>query len=198
MTLATPMIADCTGLWRRTLLVEADGSRDTGTNVQWLQGISMFVDLRGPGGEGFAGLLSRRDDVFEWARLVDLQPPGLPDAGGRMSWVGDTLVETGVHADYTEHWQRQAGPTQACWGGLVLSRPGTTGVLVRVGGKRFGWANLQEISLGSVSGTDWRIDESSDSHRVGTQLRLRIDTGQVRVDDDIDWDIKESEGSVTL
>ncbi|PND58488.1 hypothetical protein CRM90_07600 [Mycobacterium sp. ENV421] len=194
VTLATPVIADCTGLWRRTLLVEADGSRDTGTNVQWLQGISMFVDLRGPG-EGFAGLLSQRDDVFEWARLVDLQPPGLPDAG-RMSWAGGTLVEIGIHADYTEHWQREAGTTQPCWG-LVLSAPGTTGVLVRVG-DRFGWAGPQEVSLGTVSGTDWQIEESSDSHRVGAQLRPRIETGQLRVDDDITWDIKESEGSVTL
>ncbi len=82
MTLATPMIADCTGLWRRTLLVEADGSRDTGTNVQWLQGISMFVDLRGPGGEGFAGLLSRRDDVFEWAAWSTCSHPAYPMRGG--------------------------------------------------------------------------------------------------------------------
>lgn len=194
VTPATPVRAYCTGLWRRTLLIEADGSRDTGTNVQWLQGISMFVDLRGPG-EGFAGRLGQHDDVFEWTRLVDLQPPELPDAG-RMSWAGDTLVEIGVHADYTEHWEREAGSAQPCWG-LVLSAPGTTGVLVRVG-DRFGWAHPQEISLGTVSGTEWRIDESSHSHRVGTLLRARIDSGQLRVDDDIAWDVKESEGSVTL
>ncbi|QEN14113.1 hypothetical protein ACRDU6_16850 [Mycolicibacterium sp. ELW1] len=194
VTLSTPVIADCTGLWRRTLLVEADGSRDIGTNVQWLQGISMFVDLRGPG-EGFAGLLSQHDDVFEWARLVDLQPPGLPDAG-RMSWNGDTLVEIGVHADYTEHWQREAVATQPCWG-LVLSASAMTGVLVRVG-DRFGWAHPQEISLGTVDGTGWRIDESSHPHRVGARLQPRIQSGRLRVDDDIAWDINDSEGSVTV
>ena len=189
----TPMVADCTGLWRRTLLIEADGSRDVGTDVLWLQGISMFVDLRGPA-EGFAGRLGQHDDVFEWARLVDLQPPDLPDAG-RMSWAGDTLVEIGVHADYTEHWKRETVVTQPCWG-MVLSAPDTAGVLVRVG-DRFGWAHPQEISLGTVSGSDWRIGQSSEPHRVGTLLHPRIQSGQLRVDD-ITWDIKEGEGSVTL
>ena len=190
----TPVIAECTGLWRRTLLIEADGSRDTGTNVLWLQGLSLFVDVRGPG-EGFAGRLGQRDDVFEWTRLVDLQPPGLPDAG-RMSWTGDTLVEVGVHADYTEHWVREPGTAQPCWG-LVVSAVDATGVLVRVG-ERFGWAHSEEISLGVVSGTDWRITESSHSHRVGAVLRPQVTSGQLGVDDDIAWDINDSEGSVTL
>jgi hypothetical protein len=195
----TPVIAECTGLWRRTLLIEADGSRDIGTNVRWLQGISIFVDVRGPG-EGFAGQLDQRGDVFEWTRLVDLQPPGLPDAG-RMSWAGDTLVEVGVHADYTEHWHREPGPTQPCWGLSLSAVDDSAGVLVRVG-ERFGWAwrraGAGEISLGAVTGTDWRITDSADAHRVGAMLSPRLTAGQLRVDDDIAWEIKESEGSVTL
>ncbi|MCX2929705.1 hypothetical protein ORI20_05435 [Mycobacterium sp. CVI_P3] len=194
-----PVIADCTGLWRRTLLIEADGTRDTGTNVEWLQGISLFVDVRGPG-EGFAGRLGQRDDIFEWTRVVDMQPPGLPDAG-RMSWAGTVLVEIGVHADYTEHWQRDPGPVQPCWGLLLSTGDGATGLLVRVG-ERFGWAHrsasVTEVSLGVVGGTDWRITVSADPHRVGRSLRPRQTAGQVRVDDDIAWEIKESEGSVTL
>lgn len=194
----TPLIAECTGLWRRTLLVEADGSRDTGTNVQWLQGISMFVDVRGPG-EGFAGHLDQRLDVFEWTRLVDLQPPGPPDAG-RMSWAGEVLVEVGVHADYSEHWERESGPTQPCWG-LLLASDDATGVLVRVG-ERFGWAyrsaGAGEISLGVVDGTGWQITDSADARRVGAVVSPRLTSGQLRVDDDITWQIQESEGSVTL
>ncbi|GAA2785107.1 hypothetical protein K0O64_16340 [Mycolicibacterium pallens] len=190
----TPVITDCAGLWRRTLLIDADGSRDTGTNVLWLQGLSLFVDVRGPG-EGFAGRLGQHDDVFEWSRLVDLQPPGLPDAG-RMSWAGDTLVEVGVHADYTEHWQREPGGAQPCWG-LLASAADATGVLVRVG-DRFGWAHPGEISLGVVSETDWRITESSHSDRAGAVLRPRLTSGQLGVDDDIAWDINDSEGHVTL
>lgn len=195
----TPMIAECAGLWRRILLIDADGSRDTGTNVQWLQGISLFVDVRGPG-EGFAGQLEQRLDVFKWTRYVDLQPPGLPDAG-RMSWDGDIMVEVGVHADYTEHWQREPGPTDPCWGLLLRTADDAAGVLVRVG-ERFGWAwrdaHAGEISLGEITGTDWRITTSAAADRVGALLNPRLTAGQLRVDDDIAWDIKESEGSVTL
>ncbi len=190
----TPTISQCIGLWRRTLLIEADGGRDTGTSVLWLQGISLFVDVRGPG-EGFAGRLGQRGDVFEWDRLVDLQPPALPDAG-RMSWAGDTLVEIGVHADYTEHWRAEPGSADPCWG-VVVSARGAAGVLLRVG-ERFGWACPQEISLGMVSATDWRITQSSDSCRIGAVLHPRLDSGQLRVDDDIAWDIDETEGSVEL
>lgn len=193
----TPVIAECTGLWRRTLLIEADGSRNTGTNVVWLQGLSLFVDVRGPG-EGFAGQLDQRLDVFEWTRLVDLQPPGLPDAG-RMSWADGVLVEVGVHADYTEHWRREPGPVEPCWG-LLVSAPDGAAVLVRVG-ERFGWAyrraDAADVCLGEVTGSAWRITVSADSSRVGAVVSPRLTSGQLRVDD-IAWEIKESEGSVTL
>lgn len=194
-----PMIAECTGLWRRTLLIESDGSRDTGTSVVWLQGYSLFVDVRGPG-EGFAGQLDQRLNVFEWNRLVDLQPAELPDAG-RMSWDGDLLIEHGVHADYTEHWQREPGPAEPCWGALLSAPDDATGVLVRVG-ERFGWAfqrpGMAQVSVGEIAGTDWRITVSADADRVGALVRPELMAGQLRVDDDVAWEIKETEGSVTL
>ncbi len=59
------LMVECTGLWRRTLLVEADGSRDTGTEVHWLQGLTAYVDTR-----GFAGRLDQHGDVFEWSRFI--------------------------------------------------------------------------------------------------------------------------------
>jgi hypothetical protein len=193
------MIAECTGLWRRTLLVDADGSRDTGTNVIWLQGISLFVDVRGAG-EGFAGRLDQRSDVFEWTRLVDLQAPGLPDAG-RMSWDGDVLIEVGVHADYTEHWRREPGPVDPCWGLLLSAPDDATAVLLRVG-RCFGWAHRRgdrgAVSSGVVTEHGWRITDSSDARRIGTVLMPWLDSGQLRVDDDIAWEIEENEGSVTL
>jgi hypothetical protein len=195
----TPAIAQCAGLWRRTLLIEADGSRDSGTNVVWLQGLSLFVDVRGPG-EGFAGQLDQRLDVFEWTRLVDLQPPGLPDAG-RMSWAGDTLVEVGVHADYTEHWEREPGQVEPCWGLRVSGSDDAVGLLVRVG-ERFGWAyrraGMADVALGEITGSSWRITVSADSSRVGTKVNPRLTSGQLRVDDDFAWEIKENEGSVTV
>jgi hypothetical protein len=96
-----PVLAECAGLWRRTLLIEADGSHDATSGVQWLQGLSVYVDSR-----GFAGRLHQRGDVFEWHRDVELDAPGpFPDAGS-MHWDGDILVETGVHEDYVERWVR--------------------------------------------------------------------------------------------
>lgn len=195
----TPQVSQCSGLWRRTLLIDTDGSRDTTTQVQWLQGLSAFVDLRGPGA-GFAGRLSQREDIFEWTRTIDLQPAGPPDAG-RMSWEGDVLVEVGVHADYIEHWQRDPEPLDPRWG-LLLSGPGGgVAILVRVGA-RFGWAvksdTRAEISLGTVSGDDWLITDSAHTGRVGVTLLPRLESGCLRVDDDFAWTVEEQEGSVTL
>jgi len=93
------IMTECSGLWRRTLLIESDGSHDTSTGVAWLQGITAYVDTR-----GFAGRLGQHGDVFEWQRLIDIGPPGpFPDAG-RMRWESGALVEVGVHEDYIEHW----------------------------------------------------------------------------------------------
>ena len=58
--MTTVLMAECSGLWRRTLLIAADGSRDTGTEVAWLQGSTGYVDTR-----GFAGRLSQRADAFD-------------------------------------------------------------------------------------------------------------------------------------
>src|ERR1700759_3005473 len=96
-------VSECAGLWRRTLLVEADGSRDTGTDVTWLQGITAFIDSR-----GFAGTLSQCGDVFSWHRTIDRQPPGPYPDEGSMRWRDGLLVETGVHTDYVEHWVRDS------------------------------------------------------------------------------------------
>src|SRR5439155_26331522 len=107
--MSTVLMTECGGLWRRTLLIDSDGSRDVSTDVAWLQGIIAYADTR-----GFAGRLSQHDDVFEWQRLIDIQPPGpFPDAG-RMRWEAGALVEVGVHEDYVEHWVRQEGAAAPC------------------------------------------------------------------------------------
>jgi hypothetical protein len=143
--------SDCTGLWRRTLLVGADGSRDTGTDVMWLQGITAYVDSR-----GFAGTLHQRGDVFEWHRDVDLEPPGpFPDAGS-MRWDGPVLIEAGVHENYVEHWVRESAPTLPT-GALFLAAPdGGNGLLVRVG-EQFGWAGGGTVVIGLVGAPQWKL-----------------------------------------
>lgn len=201
-------MSECAGLWRRTLLIDTDGSRDTSTDVRWLQGITAFADLRRPvpsdpaRQDGFAGWLQQRDDVFEWTRFTGLQPAGeYPDAG-RMHWDADVLVETGIHADYVEHWvlEPASGP---CWA-LTLGGPGQA-LLMRVG-EYFGWARetaeCVEISLGRIAGAVWAITDSSDSTRHGIDLAPRLDGSELVIagngEGDRTWTVKDSEGEVKV
>jgi hypothetical protein len=142
-------LADCTGLWRRTLLIEPDGSRDTGTDVLWLQAGTAYVDSR-----GFAGTLHRAGDTFEWHRDIDLGPPrALPDAGS-MRWDGHTLVESGVYEDYVEHWVREGDSSKPSGALMLASAAGAAGLLLRVGAT-FGWAGGGEVVIDAVGTARW-------------------------------------------
>jgi hypothetical protein len=172
----TPVLSDCAGLWRRTLLIESDGTRDASTGVIWLQGITGYVDSR-----GFAGTLHQRGDVFEWHRDVDLLPPGpFPDAGA-MHWAGETLIETGVHENYVEHWVRDDESTEPV-GALFLTAPGAAGLLVRVG-RRFGWAVGGDVVIDAVGSSRW---DALDIDVVGHQVQHA----------GMRWVIERSEGTV--
>jgi hypothetical protein len=172
------LMADCAGLWQRTLLIEADGSRNVGTEVVWLQGITAYVDSR-----GFAGRLDQHEDVFEWNRDIDIEPPGpFPDAG-RMHWEDHTLIEAGVHADYVEHWVRLDGPVPPCWG-LFLRCDSDAAILLRVGGT-FGWADRGGVRVGGVGGDDW------------TALSPRLRGSDLEANG-VRWCVEDSEGNVDL
>ena len=171
------VLSDCAGLWRRTLLVNVDGSQDTGTDVTWLQGPTAYVDSR-----GFAGTLGVDGDVFHWHRDIDLQPPGeFPDAGA-MHWDGDTLVETGVHEHYVEHWVRDHGPRTPCGATFVRSADGAPGLLVRVGAL-FGWAGGGVVVIDTVGGSMWQ------------ELGIGCSENQVHANG-AQWIIDRSEGTV--
>ncbi|MBB5373331.1 hypothetical protein [Acidocella aromatica] len=156
-TLTVPTL---TGLWTRSLLALPDGQRDTDTLVTWLQGPSLFVDLRIPPGrpdcfhattladltmndclwlatqQGFAGLFRQEDGLFRWHREIDFHPPApLPDAGN-LFWNGEVLVETGHFSDYLEHWHRTPN-TPACPASALRLRSradGRAAIFVRAGG----------------------------------------------------------------
>jgi hypothetical protein len=171
------LIAECAGLWRRTLLINADGSRDAGGGVRWLQGITAYVDSR-----GFAGPLHQRGDVFEWHRDVDLEPPGpFPDAG-TMRWDGGVLVETGVHEDYVEHWVRDEGSAGACGAAFLRTSDGADGLLLRVG-DLYGWAGGGSVVIGSVGGPEW------------TELGIMLSANHVQASGQR-WNIERSEGNL--
>lgn len=171
------LIGECAGLWRRTLLIDADGSRDTGGGVRWLQGATAYVDSR-----GFAGRLHQRGDVFEWHRDVDLEPPGpFPDAGA-MRWDGDVLVETGVHENYVEHWVRDDGSAGAYGAAFLRAPDGADGLLLHVG-DHFGWAGGGEVVIGQAGGREWEELAITPSDNV-------IQAKGVR------WTIERSEGNL--
>jgi hypothetical protein len=126
------------GMWRRALIVHADGARDATSQVRWLQAQRLFVDLRqaatlpdflklrclndlGAGEcvqlalqEGFAGHFNFDGEFFEWLRLIDFQPRGRLADAGRLWWEEEVLMEAGRDVPYVEHWQRD--PT-------VVTRP---------------------------------------------------------------------------
>jgi hypothetical protein len=163
------LASDCVGLWRRTLLIEADGSTDTGTDVTWLQGITAYVDSR-----GFAGTLSQSDNVFAWDRAVDLEPPGpFPDAGS-MHWSDGVLVETGVHADYVEHWCRENVAATPCGALFLVAPDGKPGLLMRVGGL-FGWAGGGTVLIDSVEGPRWNALVISGEHVWADGVRWTVE-----------------------
>lgn len=175
--MTAPVLAECAGLWRRTLLIDAAGSRDTAAGVLWLQGVTAYVDSR-----GFAGRLHQAGNVFQWNRAIDLEPPGpFPDAGA-MHWDGDTLVETGVHADYVEHWVRDDAEPVPCWAYFLTSDDLGDGLLVRVG-DQFAFAGGATVVIGPVGGPQWRD--------------LAIETSENRIQaDGVHWNIDRSEGNV--
>lgn len=105
------------GVWRRALLVQPDGTRDTDSEVSWIQSRSLYGDLRQPARhprlhgvrslsdlgrddlvslaaqEAFAGELHYRDGWYTWHREIDFQPPGpLPDTGS-LTMTDGTPVE---------------------------------------------------------------------------------------------------------
>lgn len=129
-------LADLQGIWRRTVLT-APGIEDRETAVYWAQGPTLHVDLRiAPGCqiqsgvqglsalgrgeqeimrsfEGFAGTTSVAGSVCTWARRINWRGPPEGADIGALSWGpdGTTLIEDGVHATYSETWERIApGP----------------------------------------------------------------------------------------
>jgi hypothetical protein len=196
-------MSDCVGSWRRTLLVNPDGSRDTTTDVRWLQGISAFVDSR-----GFGGWLNQRADVFEWSHFVNVQPGEAHPDAAVMRWDGDRLIETGLHTDYVEHWELDlSAAASPCWALTLCSAEGNDALLLRVG-NQFGWARRDtrvEVSLGGIDGAEWVITDSALPRRMGRSLRPTLHAEYLDVNDVDDdgtrtlrWRIKDSEGSVKL
>lgn len=124
----TPAVPDhLFGLWRR-LWLRAPGIEDRTTRVLWFQGPEVFVDLRIPAdlpdftgltaladldaatltavsrAEGFAGTTRVVADICTWTRTINAQGPESAADVGALSLTPEGLLETGIHADYSELW----------------------------------------------------------------------------------------------
>jgi hypothetical protein len=118
----SPAVGALAGVWHRALLVQPDGTRDTDTEVTWVQGPSVYGDLRQPAGrprllgvrglhdlsrdhllalaeqEAFAGELRFSDGWFTWHREIDFQPPGpVPDVGSLRTADGACVDQESLH-----------------------------------------------------------------------------------------------------
>jgi len=136
LTTTMVFLSDLSGLWRRSLLIGPDGRTDTTTEVYWLQGPSLYADLRLPRGrrklgpsrclrdldwpmlrflarqEGFFGHLDVSGTIAHWHRTFDYQPQTGAADKGRLEFEGDILIEHGVEWPYLEHWRREPQPAQ--------------------------------------------------------------------------------------
>jgi hypothetical protein len=134
-----------------------DGRRDVTTRVAWLQGTSLFADLRQPSDlpafprirgladlthhdcahlarqEGFAGHFGAAGDCFEWHRTIDFQPVSPHADAGSLSWEAGILVERGRDVDYMEHWHRAAPLPPAAAALALRDADGVDGLLLRAG-----------------------------------------------------------------
>ncbi len=146
-------VFDLQGHWRR-LWLRAPGFEDAQTAVHWLQCGEVYADIRLPAdspdctgataladlpdpvllqlaaAEGFAGTIAVGHDVCTWDRRINWHgQPETVDAG-LLEWDADgRLIETGVHADYAELWERTTGPSEA----MHLRATGIEAFLVTVG-----------------------------------------------------------------
>jgi hypothetical protein len=130
------------GVWTRKLLKTPELHDET-TLVQWMQTPHWHADVRVPPAaraldagvellatqQGFAGMTSvdRQDggETCTWHRLVDFQRPGPdPDTGFTSFESPDRLIETGIHREYHEVWERLPGSTGRCVALEMLASPG--------------------------------------------------------------------------
>jgi hypothetical protein len=157
LEVALVRISDTLGLWERSLIAWPDGRRDTTTYAGWLQGPSLFADLRQPAGapsfdgvaclrdlegrhfgwlarqEGFAGRFVRAGAAFEWQRIIDFQCATSMSDAGYLAFEGDVLVEQGRDIPYIEHWHRTTPDVIPHFAARLQDRDGREGFIVRAG-----------------------------------------------------------------
>lgn len=153
-----PGFDELVGLWSRSLIAWPDGVEDRDTWVNWMQGESIYIDLRQPPGEpdfknvrglrdldreqltwlaeqeGFAGALHFDGTYFEWRRELDFQPEAIYSDEGKLWFEDGRMVEEGRDIPYVEHWHVEPiTRAPVCAVRLQGRADGLRGFLLRVG-----------------------------------------------------------------
>lgn len=206
------------GVWRRRLLTTTSGVHDTATEVYWLQTERLFADLRIPQPAprsnaeralqaGFAGITEVNDDLCQWHRAIDFQPPSGREDIGRMRFESsERVLEDGLDGSYHEVWERLPESLGRNWGTWLAAYDGRQGCLL-VAGDCFLFAASRaaalpaapslahllesrgdaetlldfELSFGRhyQGAQPWRIERSTLPERVGQALLpARVDPDQ--------------------
>ncbi len=203
-------VADLLGTWRRTLLQDEHGRQDRTTDVAWVQGPSVFGDLRQPASldpiqatclrhlsrdeavllaqqEGFGGILIRQADHFQWTRSIDYQPKSARLDRGALAWQGDTLVETGYDVAYIEHWRRDAGQaSRAGAAHLVNVATGVAGLLVHAD-ERFAFIRDRAVPLAEATPLSQLVRAAPSTAAMQDLVDCEISMGSTD-----DWRIERS------
>lgn len=147
-------VDDLQGHWVRRW-IKAPGVEDHTTRVHWMQVGQAYADIRVPanrpsltgasaladlpataladlaGAEGFAGHITLEDAVCTWHRAINWHgTPRALDVGSIRFDDTGCMVETGVHADYTELWGAGTGGDSKV---LQVSGDGYAGYVVTRG-----------------------------------------------------------------
>lgn len=158
MSKTIPSLEDLPGLWRRSLIAWPDGTRDTTSWVNWMQGPRIYLDLRQPlekpdfreahglrqlsasqvawlaEQEGFAGELHFDGTYYEWRREIDFQPQAIYSDEGKLWFEDGMMVEEGRDIAYFEHWHNEPiEEAPICALRLRGRADGVAGFLLRIG-----------------------------------------------------------------
>lgn len=177
---AVPDLDALQGVWRRTLLVDVDGARDTESAVYWLQLGALSGDIRAPGPgrpaeSAFAGTLAVTDGVARWTHELSrgISAGTGPDEG-RLTWQDGLLREEGVHAPYLELWECVAHAGPDAWARRI-GEAGRQGIALEIGPFAFvargNGTGAAAFTLLSAVGTAWRVALSlGEGEPIGAEI----------------------------
>jgi len=204
-------LSDIRGLWRRRLIAWPTGEVDTTTEVYWLQGPELYVDLRIPGRrpqckatclreldrktlgflarqEGFFGKLDVQDSIGDWQRAFDYQPDTGRKDRGHLAFEGDVLVERGVEAPYIEHWVHEPNTDECMAVSLKADAPPRTGCVV-LAGDAFMYARSRNAELPPGADLTTCLKAASSVEQQQNIFDCEISFGRVQ---DHQWRIERS------